>query len=128
LDGSFLQQVGTSEGAIARRQEHLTAEVFLPYSASKYRLQPQPDGLAASLGATLVFWRVAGVRSNHQQGGSMLYWALVFLVIAIIAGIFGFAGIAAAAAGIAKLLFVIFLVLFVIALISHLGRRGSPGI
>ena len=36
---------------------------------------------------------------------SMLYWALVFLIIALIAGFLGFGGIAFAAAGIAKILF-----------------------
>jgi uncharacterized membrane protein YtjA (UPF0391 family) len=63
------------------------------------------------------------------RGGSMLYWALVFLIIAIIAAIFGFGGVAVAAAGIAKLLFFIFLVVFVITLITGLTRRGrTPGI
>jgi uncharacterized membrane protein YtjA (UPF0391 family) len=63
---------------------------------------------------------------NHlQRGGTMLYWALLFLIVAIIAAVFGFGGIALAAAGIAKILFFIFLVLFVITLITHLGRRGS---
>jgi uncharacterized membrane protein YtjA (UPF0391 family) len=64
-------------------------------------------------------------REAITQGGTMLYWALMFLIVAIIAAIFGFGGIAVAAAGIAKILFFIFLVLFVIMLITHLGRRGS---
>lgn len=53
---------------------------------------------------------------------TMLYWALVFLVVAIVAGIFGFAGIAVAAAGIAKVLFIIFLILFLVSLVVHIGR------
>ena len=58
---------------------------------------------------------------------SMLYWALMFLIIAIIAGFFGFGGIAIAAAGIAKILFFIFLVIFVVMLITGLmGRRSPP--
>jgi uncharacterized membrane protein YtjA (UPF0391 family) len=73
-------------------------------------------------------WDLRVLELRPQQGGYMLYWALMFLVVAIVAGIFGFAGIAATAAGIAKLLFVIFLVLFAIAMISHLGRRGSSGV
>ena len=60
--------------------------------------------------------------SAYENGGLMLYWALMFLLVAIIAAVFGFTGIAIAAAGIAKLLFFIFLVLFVIALASHLMR------
>jgi uncharacterized membrane protein YtjA (UPF0391 family) len=66
--------------------------------------------------------------SGNSQGGTMLYWALMFLVVAMIAAVLGFTGIAIAAAGIAKLLFFIFLVLFVITLVAHLGRRGNSGI
>jgi uncharacterized membrane protein YtjA (UPF0391 family) len=58
------------------------------------------------------------------QGGVMLYWALMFLVVALLAGVLGFTGVAVAAAGISKLLFVVFLVLFVISLATHLTRRG----
>jgi uncharacterized membrane protein YtjA (UPF0391 family) len=58
---------------------------------------------------------------------SMLYWALMFLIIAIIAGFFGFGGIAVAAAGIAKILFFVFLVIFVVMLLTGLmGRRSPP--
>jgi uncharacterized membrane protein YtjA (UPF0391 family) len=77
-------------------------------------------------------WRYAFYDASYQKrlrGGSMLYWALVFLIVAIIAAIFGFGGVAVAAAGIAKLLFFIFLVVFVITLITGLTRRGrSTGI
>jgi uncharacterized membrane protein YtjA (UPF0391 family) len=54
---------------------------------------------------------------------TMLYWALVFLIVAIVAAIFGFGGIAVASAGIAKILFFIFLVLFVVSLIFRGVRR-----
>ena len=58
---------------------------------------------------------------------SMLYWALMFLIIAIIAGFLAFGGIAFAAAGIAKILFFIFLVIFVVMLLTGLmGRRSPP--
>jgi uncharacterized membrane protein YtjA (UPF0391 family) len=67
-------------------------------------------------------------RLGQATGGSMLYWALVFLIVAIIAAIFGFGGVAVAAAGIAKLLFFIFLVVFIITLITGLTRRGRTGI
>jgi len=70
-----------------------------------------------------------GSYKTRKRGGSMLYWALIFLIIAIIAAIFGFGGVAVAAAGIAKLLFFIFLVVFIITLITGLTRRGrTPGL
>ena len=58
-----------------------------------------------------------------QKGGSMLYWAVVFLVIALVAAIFGFTGVEIAAAGVAKILFLVFLVLFVVSLVGGLARR-----
>jgi uncharacterized membrane protein YtjA (UPF0391 family) len=70
---------------------------------------------------------------GHQPPGtpsteeSMLYWALMFLIIAIIAGFLGFGGIAFAAAGIAKILFFIFLIVFAVMLLTGLmGRRSPP--
>jgi uncharacterized membrane protein YtjA (UPF0391 family) len=68
----------------------------------------------------------AGGGRRKGEGGAMLYWAVVFLIIAIIAGVLGFGGIAATAAGIAKVLFFIFIVIFAIALIMGLARRGPP--
>jgi uncharacterized membrane protein YtjA (UPF0391 family) len=62
---------------------------------------------------------------ERLKGGTMLYWALVFLVVAVIAALFGFGVIASAAAGVAKILFFIFLVVFVISLIVGLSRRGT---
>jgi uncharacterized membrane protein YtjA (UPF0391 family) len=55
---------------------------------------------------------------------TMLYYALVFLLIALFAGVLGFGGIAFAAAGIAKIFFVVFLVLFVLGMAAHVSRRG----
>jgi uncharacterized membrane protein YtjA (UPF0391 family) len=62
------------------------------------------------------------------EGGTMLRWALVFLIIAIVAGIFGFGDVAHAATTIAQWLFGIFLVLFVGALAIGLwiGSRLRP--
>jgi uncharacterized membrane protein YtjA (UPF0391 family) len=54
---------------------------------------------------------------------TMLYWALIFLIVAIVAAIFGFGGVAVASAGIAKILFFIFLVLFIVSLIFRGVRR-----
>jgi uncharacterized membrane protein YtjA (UPF0391 family) len=56
----------------------------------------------------------------HKES-TMLYYAIVFLIIALIAGFFGFFGVAGLAAGIAKILFVIFIILFIVSLIF--GRR-----
>jgi len=53
---------------------------------------------------------------------TMLYYAIVFLIIALIAAFFGFFGVAGLAATIAKVLFVIFIILFIVSLIF--GRRG----
>jgi uncharacterized membrane protein YtjA (UPF0391 family) len=55
---------------------------------------------------------------------TMLYWALMFLVIALIAAVLGFSGVAILAGGVAKILFFIFIVLFVVSLVAHLARRA----
>lgn len=99
---------------------------LLPYSKSRFEVQRRPDRQGPGPGDKLTY---GASYKTSQRGGSMLYWALVFLIIAIIAAIFGFGGVAVAAAGIAKLLFFIFLVVFVITLITGLTRRGrTPGI
>jgi uncharacterized membrane protein YtjA (UPF0391 family) len=66
--------------------------------------------------------------TQSSDGGNMIYWALMFLLVAVIAAVFGFTGIALAAAGIAKLLFFIFLILFVITFASHLTRSTGTRI
>src|SRR6185503_20246385 len=53
---------------------------------------------------------------------TMLYWALVFLIVALVAAALGFGGIAGASAGIAKILFFVFLVLLLISLVTHFTR------
>jgi uncharacterized membrane protein YtjA (UPF0391 family) len=65
----------------------------------------------------------ADVVRDSGRRSTMLYWALIFLVVAIVAGIFGFGGIAATASSIAQVLFFIFLVLFIISL--FFGWRGG---
>ena len=60
----------------------------------------------------------------EMGGTSMLYWAVVFLIIALVAAVFGFGGIASAAVGIAKFLFFLFVVVFIVLLVMGLlGRR-----
>jgi uncharacterized membrane protein YtjA (UPF0391 family) len=67
---------------------------------------------------------VAACVAVELGGTSMLYWAVVFLIIALVAAVFGFGGIASAAVGIAKVLFFIFVVVFIVLLVMGLlGRR-----
>ena len=64
----------------------------------------------------------------YETEATLLYWAVVFLIIAIIAGVLGFGGIASTAAGIAQILFFIFIVIFAVALIMGLVQRRPPSI
>jgi uncharacterized membrane protein YtjA (UPF0391 family) len=59
----------------------------------------------------------------QNQGGIMLRWALIFLVVAIIAAALGFGGIAGDAAYIAKILFYIFIVVFLVSLIMGMLKK-----
>ena len=56
--------------------------------------------------------------------GSLLHWAVIFLVIAIVAALFGFGGVAGTAMGGAQMLFWAALVLFVVSAIVGLIRRA----
>jgi uncharacterized membrane protein YtjA (UPF0391 family) len=71
-------------------------------------------------------WR--SISPGMRKGNAtMLYWALVFLLISLVAALFGFSGIAAVFGGFAQLLFYIFIALFLVTLILHLVRgRGPP--
>jgi uncharacterized membrane protein YtjA (UPF0391 family) len=57
--------------------------------------------------------------------GSLLHWAIVFLVIAIVAAFFGFGGVAGTAAGGAQLLFYAAIALLVIGAVVGLLRRRA---
>jgi uncharacterized membrane protein YtjA (UPF0391 family) len=84
-------------------------------------LRSTPNQAAPTVGAGLL-------RDLHlapEERRTMLYWALVFLVVALVAALFGFGGIAAGAAGIAKILFFVFLVLFIVSLIAGGIRRPT---
>jgi uncharacterized membrane protein YtjA (UPF0391 family) len=89
------------------------------YRTGIAEIQTERDSVAAA--APFI---VAHGTQKQVEGGIMLYWTLLFLVIALIAGVLGFTSVAIAAAGIAKLLFFVFLVLFVISLVTHLTRRS----
>jgi len=54
--------------------------------------------------------------------GSLLHYALVFLVVALIAAAVGFGGVAGFAT--ARLLFWVFIILFVVSLVAGLVRRA----
>jgi uncharacterized membrane protein YtjA (UPF0391 family) len=62
-------------------------------------------------------------RSDGEEEVTMLYYALVFLVIGLVAGALGLFGIAQVAGQIAWVLFVIGIVLLVVHLVT--GRRAT---
>jgi uncharacterized membrane protein YtjA (UPF0391 family) len=72
-----------------------------------------------------LFWASSQLVLAIYSGGTMLYWAVMFLIIALVAAFLGFGGVATVAAGIAKILFYIFLIIFLVTLILGVGRRGS---
>jgi uncharacterized membrane protein YtjA (UPF0391 family) len=56
--------------------------------------------------------------------GSLLYWALIFLIVAIVGAALGFGGLAGTAMEGARLLFWVAIVLFIISLVAGIFRRG----
>lgn len=56
--------------------------------------------------------------------GSLLHYAIVFLVIALVAAFFGFGGLAGTAMDGARILFWVAIVFFVVSLIAGLIRRA----
>ncbi|NJM33653.1 MAG: DUF1328 domain-containing protein [Rhodomicrobium sp.] len=56
--------------------------------------------------------------------GSLLHYAIVFLIVALIAAAVGFGGVAGVAMDGARILFWVFIVLFVVSLIAGVLRRG----
>jgi uncharacterized membrane protein YtjA (UPF0391 family) len=62
-------------------------------------------------------------RPDGEEEVTMLYYALVFLVIGLVAGALGLFGIAQVAGQIAWVLFVIGIVLLVVHLVT--GRRAT---
>jgi uncharacterized membrane protein YtjA (UPF0391 family) len=63
------------------------------------------------------------LKRSFLRSITVLYWALMFLVVALVAAALGFGGIAGTAAGIAKILFFVFLVFFIVSLIAGATRR-----
>lgn len=60
------------------------------------------------------------------EAGTMLGWAITFLVVALVAALFGFGGIAGTAVEAAKLIFFVAIVLFAISAVVGLMRGRSP--
>ncbi len=56
--------------------------------------------------------------------GSLLHYAIVFLVVAVIAAFFGFGGVAGTAMEGARILFWVALVLFIISAVAGFMRRA----
>ncbi len=56
--------------------------------------------------------------------GSLLHYAILFLIVAIIAAFFGFGGVAGTAMGGARILFWVAIVLFVISAVAGFFRRA----
>jgi len=56
--------------------------------------------------------------------GSLLHYAIVFLVVAMIAAFFGFGGVAGTAMEGARILFWVAIVLFVVSAIAGVVRRA----
>jgi uncharacterized membrane protein YtjA (UPF0391 family) len=56
--------------------------------------------------------------------GSLLHWAVVFLIVALVAAFLGFGGVAGTAMEGARLLFWVAIVMLIISVIVGLLRRG----
>lgn len=56
--------------------------------------------------------------------GTLLHWAIVFLVVALVAAVLGFGGLAGTAMSGAQMLFWVAIVLFAISVVAGLIRRA----
>jgi uncharacterized membrane protein YtjA (UPF0391 family) len=56
--------------------------------------------------------------------GSLLHWAVIFLIVAIIAAFFGFGGVAGTAMGGAQMLFYAAIALLIVTAVISLVRRA----
>lgn len=66
------------------------------------------------------------VQNVLTKRGTVLQWAVTFLVVALIAGLLGFGGVAAVSEEMAKILFFVFIILFLIAMVAHVVRGRMP--
>jgi uncharacterized membrane protein YtjA (UPF0391 family) len=70
-----------------------------------------------------------GPQSRHKivrrtVMGTLLHWAVIFLVVALVAAFLGFGGVAGTAMGGAQMLFWVAIVLFVVSVVAGLIRRA----
>jgi uncharacterized membrane protein YtjA (UPF0391 family) len=89
------------------------------------RAPQAPDN--GGYGTNLRAGRLAGIIKRDQgakQMGSLLHYAVVFLVVALVAAFLGFGGVAGTAMEGARILFWVAIVLFLIALIGGWMRRA----
>jgi len=64
-------------------------------------------------------------RTHQEQAmGSLLHWAVIFLIVALVAAFLGFGGVAGTAMSGAQLLFWVAIVLFVVSVVAGLIRRA----
>jgi uncharacterized membrane protein YtjA (UPF0391 family) len=56
--------------------------------------------------------------------GTLLHWAVIFLIVALVAAFLGFGGVAGTAMGGAQMLFWVAIVLFVVSVVAGLIRRA----
>ncbi len=56
--------------------------------------------------------------------GSLLHWAIIFLIVALVAAFLGFGGVAGTAMEGARILFWVALILFVVSTVVGLIRRA----
>ena len=56
--------------------------------------------------------------------GSLLYWAVIFLIVTLVAAFLGFGGVAGTAMSGAQMLFWVAVVLFVVSVVAGLIRRA----
>ncbi|MCA0317497.1 MAG: DUF1328 domain-containing protein [Proteobacteria bacterium] len=56
--------------------------------------------------------------------GSLLHWAVIFLVVALVAAFLGFGGVAGTAMSGAQMLFWVAIALFVVSVVAGLIRRA----
>lgn len=62
-------------------------------------------------------------RESVMNFGSLLHWAVVFLVVALIAGVLGFGGVAGTSMEAAKIVFWVAIVIAVLSFVFN-GVRG----
>jgi uncharacterized membrane protein YtjA (UPF0391 family) len=60
-----------------------------------------------------------------NKKGSLLGWAVFFLILGLVSAMFGFGLIAGMSIGIAKWLAIIFIIIFIVTAIAHYNKKHS---